>query len=133
MPASVLSRRTTPPPSPPKSWIASLYGSAGTRSKSVSTPVILICCPASAAIARLRFRVPEKGAAAAIVKRFRLVSIAAPQNTNRMPGKEQLNAGVLSLHTFQQNLAEKRQNPYQAADKRKLTPITFFFSDLRLS
>jgi hypothetical protein len=36
-------------------------------------PMILICFLTSGATATLRFRVPERGAAAAIVKRFRLV------------------------------------------------------------
>ena len=47
--------------------------------------MILICFLPSAATAKLRFRARERGAAAAILKRFRLVSIAAPQNTSRQP------------------------------------------------
>jgi len=58
------------------SWIASLYGSAGTRSRSVSSPVILICFFASAAMARPRLRLAETGAAAAMVSRLRLFNIS---------------------------------------------------------
>src|SRR5580658_2864229 len=44
-------------------------------------PIILICFLASAATARLRFRLSQTGAAAAIVKKFRLVSMQSVSTT----------------------------------------------------